>query len=117
MPYSFAEFRPPFTSHATDAEGKFNLELPTGKQYYLMAKPASLGPPQPGAPVGFYGLQTPLKELLVFLNPDSPEHKVYFEQAKSVTGKKDETVKGIVITVFPFGAESSKGMISLPGRK
>lgn len=114
---NFSEFRPPFTSEVTDEAGTFHLKLPTGTGYYLLAKPVAMGPPQPGEPVGFYGLQKPLKELLVFLNPDSPEHKEYFMQAKSVTGNKDETVKDVVITAFPFGVEAEKGMISLPGRK
>ncbi len=114
---NFSEFRPPFTSDVTDKEGNFQLKLPTGAQYYLLARPAAMGPPQTGTPVGYYGLQKPLKELLVFLNPDSPEYKEYFLQAKTVTGEEDETVKDVIITVFPFGIEGEKGMIPLPGRK
>ncbi len=102
---NFSDFRAPFTSSATDSRGTFHLELPAGKNYYLLAKSTAMGPPQPGALVGFYGLQKPLKELLVFLQPDSPEYKEYFAQAKSVTGDADATVAGVLITVFPLGAE------------
>ncbi len=114
---SLSEFRPPFTSNVTDATGSFQLQLPTGTKYYLLAKPATMGPPKPGAPVGFYGLQKPIKELLVFLTPDSPEYEEYFSQAKTVTEEADATVKDVVITVYPFGVEAEEGMISLPGRK
>lgn len=113
---SFTEFRPPFTSEVTDDAGTFKLRLPAGTEYYLLARQAAMGPPKPGSLVGYYGLQEPIKELLVFLNPDSPEREKYFQQAKSVNGKKDETVDGIVITVFPYGTETEEGMISLPAK-
>jgi len=105
----FSEFRAPFTSGATDSKGNFQLELPTGTSYYLLARPAAMGPPPPGSLVGYYGLQQPLRELLVFMQPGSPEYEEYFSQAQSVTGKADETVTGVLITVYPYGESNLEG--------
>lgn len=112
------DFRPPYTSGATDENGMFHLMLPTNTNYFLLAKDSTLGPPRPGTFVGFYGLNQPLKELLVFLNPEAPENKELFMQAKTVMGKnKDETVSDIKITVYPLGSKEEEGMITLPPGK
>lgn len=110
----FKDFRPPFTSNATDSQGRFTIELPVGKKYILLARPSAVGPPQPGTIVGFYGLTKPVKELLVFLKPDSPGYDGYFKEAKTVSGKTDEVVKDVIISVFPLGGAETQGMIPLP---
>lgn len=99
--------RPEFISARTRNDGRYSLKLPAGRPFYLVARQdVASTRPQPGTPVGTYGIhsKTGLATLTLF-SVGSPPPGVLAEdtesRAKTVTGRPAETRSGVDIFMYP----------------
>jgi hypothetical protein len=85
--------RPLFISSRTGDDGKYQLKLPAGGPYFLVArtKLVNIGRPKPGDFVGTYGGTSPQA------GGKAPS---VFSGGKSVSGGENEVIKGVDIIMY-----------------
>ncbi|MDX1777124.1 MAG: hypothetical protein R3297_11125 [Desulfobulbales bacterium] len=114
--------RPDFVSERTGADGRYELKLPAGTPYYLVARERVVGRPVPGTFVGTFGSDSPISlgGALPIGNkpPGQPASGMPevagmdlgpgSQQPPTVTGRSGETISGADIKMF---------MVPVPGQQ
>lgn len=116
------KIKPDFISARTDEEGRYSLQLPQGKKYYLVGREIAVGRPKSGTYVGTYGSTSPIGQggalPVAGFGPQQPgDGRPQPEGAvpkdgfyKMVTGQAGDVITGMDIMLFkvPVPSEQRK---------